>query len=132
MYESLNHALTGTPYFLKSLWIYLPNTGLLIINLWALYLFKRTSLITASPNLLSSSISEIHAKKAGFTKRISPHTLRHAFATHLLENGVEFRYIQTLLGHRDPKSTEVYLHLSNKTVLGITSPFDREVGDLND
>lgn len=55
--------------------------------------------------------------------------MRHAFATHLLENGVEFRYIQTLLGYRDPKSTEVYLHLSNKTVLGITSPFDREEGD---
>ncbi len=70
-------------------------------------------------------------KKAGFTKHISPHTLRHAFATHLLENGVEFRYIQTLLGHRDPKSTEVYLHLSNKTVLGITSPFDREAGDIH-
>ena len=68
-------------------------------------------------------------KKAGFTKHISPHTLRHAFATHLLENGVEFRYIQALLGHRDPKSTEVYLHLSNKTVLGISSPFDREEGD---
>ncbi|MBR3806858.1 MAG: site-specific integrase, partial [Lachnospiraceae bacterium] len=68
-------------------------------------------------------------KKAGIDKHISPHSLRHAFATHLLENGVEFRYIQTLLGHRDPKSTEVYLHLSNKTVLGITSPFDREEGD---
>ena len=70
-------------------------------------------------------------KKAGITKHISPHTLRHAFATHLLENGVEFRYIQTLLGHRDPKSTEVYLHLSNKTVLGITSPFDMEAGDIH-
>ena len=67
-------------------------------------------------------------KKAGISKHISPHTIRHAFATHLLENGVEFRYIQTLLGHRDPKSTEVYLHLSNKTVLGITSPFDMEAG----
>lgn len=69
-------------------------------------------------------------RNAGFTKNITPHTLRHAFATHLLEGGVEFRYIQTLLGHRDPKSTEVYLHLSNKTVLGITSPLDREVGDI--
>ena len=70
-------------------------------------------------------------KKAGIRKHISPHTLRHAFATHLLENGVEFRYIQTLLGHRDPKSTEVYLHLSNKTVLGITSPFDMKAGDIH-
>ena len=68
---------------------------------------------------------------AGFKKNITPHTLRHAFATHLLENGVEFRYIQTLLGHRDPKSTEVYLHLSNKTVLGITSPLDREAGGIH-
>ena len=68
-------------------------------------------------------------KKAGIDKHISPHSLRHAFATHLLENGVEFRYIQTLLGHRDPKSTEEYLHLSNKTVLGISSPFDREEGN---
>ena len=66
-----------------------------------------------------------------FIQKNAPHTLRHAFATHLLENGVEFRYIQTLLGHRDPKSTEVYLHLSNKTVLGITSPFDREAGDIH-
>lgn len=71
-------------------------------------------------------------RNTGFTKNITPHTLRHAFATHLLEDGVEFRYIQTLLGHRDPKSTEVYLHLSNKTVLGITSPLDREAGVIHE
>ena len=71
-------------------------------------------------------------RNVGFTKNITPHTLRHAFATHLLEGGVEFRYIQTLLGHRDPKSTEVYLHLSNKTVLGITSPLDREAGGIHE
>ena len=70
-------------------------------------------------------------RNAGFKKNITPHTLRHAFATHLLENGVEFRYIQTLLGHRDPKSTEVYLHLSNKTVLGIISPLDRKAGGIH-
>ena len=71
------------------------------------------------------------SRLTGITKEVSPHTFRHSFATHLLENGVESRYIQTLLGHRDPKSTEVYLHLSNKTVLGITSPFDREAGDIH-
>ena len=56
------------------------------------------------------------------------HSLRHSFATHLLEDGVDIRYIQSLLGHRSPKSTEIYLHLSNKTVLGIVSPFDKEEG----
>ena len=51
--------------------------------------------------------------------------------THLMEAGVEQRNIQALLGHRDPKSTEVYLHVSNKTIMGIRSPFDREEGDNN-
>lgn len=56
----------------------------------------------------------------------TPHSLRHSFATHLMEAGVDARTIQTLLGHRDPKSTEVYLHVSNKAIMGIQSPFDRE------
>ena len=62
---------------------------------------------------------------AGLTGKISPHCLRHSFATHLMEQGVEQRNIQTLLGHRDPKSTEVYLHVSNKSLMGIHSPFDQ-------
>ncbi len=56
----------------------------------------------------------------------TPHSLRHSFATHLMEEGVDSRTIQTLLGHRDPKSTEVYLHVSNKSIMGIHSPFDKE------
>jgi len=56
----------------------------------------------------------------------TPHSLRHSFATHLMENGVELRNIQALLGHRDPKSTEVYLHVSNKSLMGIQSPFDKK------
>lgn len=56
----------------------------------------------------------------------TPHSLRHSFATHLMEAGVDSRTIQTLLGHRDPKSTEIYLHVSNKSIMGIRSPFDRE------
>lgn len=56
----------------------------------------------------------------------TPHSLRHSFASHLMEAGVDSRTIQALLGHRDPKSTEVYLHVSNKSIMGISSPFDGE------
>ena len=63
-------------------------------------------------------------KRAGLSEDIHPHCLRHSFATHLLEDGVDIRYIQSLLGHRSPKSTEISLHVSNKTLLGIKSPFD--------
>lgn len=69
--------------------------------------------------------------KAELPKGISPHSLRHSFASHLMEAGVEPRNIQALLGHRDPKSTEVYLHVSNKTLMGIQSPFDRKEGRCN-
>lgn len=68
-------------------------------------------------------------KRAGLPSDIHSHCLRHSFATHLLEDGVDIRYIQTLLGHRSPKSTEIYLHISNKALLGVQSPFDREAGD---
>ena len=65
---------------------------------------------------------------AGLSDKVTPHCLRHSFATHLMEQGVEQRNIQALLGHRDPKSTEVYLHVSNKSLMGIRSPFDRKAG----
>lgn len=61
---------------------------------------------------------------AALPAKATPHCLRHSFATHLLEQGVDVRMIQALLGHRDPKSTEVYLHVSNKSLMGIRSPFD--------
>lgn len=69
---------------------------------------------------------------SGLKKHVSPHSLRHSFATHLMENGVEQRYIQALLGHKDPQSTEIYLHVSNKTLMGIKSPFDQNRGVNND
>lgn len=65
---------------------------------------------------------------AELPKKATPHCLRHSFATHLIEQGVERQNIQALLGHRDPKSTEVYLHVSNKSLMGIQSPFDRKEG----
>ena len=63
---------------------------------------------------------------AELPSKATPHSLRHSFATHLMEQGVERQNIQALLGHRDPKSTEVYLHVSNKSLMGIQSPFDRK------
>lgn len=68
------------------------------------------------------------AASAGITKQVSSHCCRHSFASHLFENGVDLRYIQALLGHVDPKSTEIYIHVSNKSLLGIRSPFDLSKG----
>jgi integrase/recombinase XerD len=64
------------------------------------------------------------AKKAGITKHISLHTLRHSFATHLLENGTDLRYIQDLLGHSSPKTTMIYTHVSSTSLKNIINPFD--------
>lgn len=62
--------------------------------------------------------------KAGIAKEIKPHTLRHSFATHLLEHGTNLRYIQTLLGHTSAKTTEIYTHVSSKNLEDIKSPLD--------
>lgn len=64
-------------------------------------------------------------KRAHITKHASIHTLRHSFATHLLENGAPLLQIKTLLGHVSVQSTTIYLHLANSTS-GITSPLDDE------
>ena len=63
-------------------------------------------------------------KRAEITKKTSIHSLRHSFATHLLENGTDIRYIQTLLGHSSIRTTERYTHIAQKSLLNIQSPFD--------
>lgn len=69
------------------------------------------------------------SKKAGIKKNISPHTLRHSFATHLLEQGIDIKIIQKLLGHSDIKTTQIYLQVSNQLIKNIKSPLDNLFGD---
>ncbi|MDR2964835.1 MAG: tyrosine-type recombinase/integrase [Treponema sp.] len=69
-------------------------------------------------------IFEKAVKRAGIEKDASIHCLRHSFATHLLESGIEIRYIQNLLGHTSVRTTERYTHVARRKVLAITSPLD--------
>ena len=63
-------------------------------------------------------------QKTGITKPVTLHWLRHSYATHLLESGTDLRYIQELLGHSSSKTTEIYTHVSTKSLQQIKSPFD--------
>ena len=75
----------------------------------------------------SSSVRKFLKKScnvAGISKHVTPHTLRHSYATHLLENGVDIRYIQELLGHRKPETTMIYTHVQRKDLIQIKSPLD--------
>jgi len=65
------------------------------------------------------------ASRVGITKKVTPHTLRHCFATHLMDNGVQLPYIQELLGHKDIKTTLIYTHVTTKNVTSVVSPLDQ-------
>lgn len=67
-------------------------------------------------------------RRAGIRKRVSIHSLRHAFATHMLEHGTDLRYIQHLLGHRSIKTTEIYSHVTNRKMAKLTSPIENIKG----
>ncbi|SFT85719.1 Site-specific recombinase XerD [Algoriphagus locisalis] len=78
---------------------------------------------TYSPKSLENVLNQA-VKKVGMKKKPTLHWLRHSYATHLLESGTDLRYIQELLGHKSSKTTEIYTHVSTKSLGQIKSPFD--------
>jgi len=82
---------------------------------------------TSDKHISPSSIQKIFHEaviKANIKKKATIHTLRHSFATHLLEDGIEIPYIQNLLGHSDSRTTSIYLHVARKKLLKVVSPID--------
>lgn len=85
------------------------------------YLFSKNNPLTTR-NI--QKIVQNTAKKAGINKQVHPHTLRHSFATHLLDSGVDLRKIQLLLGHSSIATTTIYTHISNEQLKDIKNPLD--------
>lgn len=77
-----------------------------------------------TPKVVGEAVQEA-ATRAGITKHVTPHTLRHCFATHLLEAGADLRTIQILMGHRDIEATTRYLHVSIKHLQAAANPIER-------
>lgn len=87
------------------------------------YLFPSNAGPTISVRNIQKLVQKA-AARAGIKKRVSPHVLRHSFATHLLEGGTDIRLIQELLGHSQLSTTQIYTHVSSEQISKIKSPFD--------
>jgi len=103
----------------------------LLINLRQYYIIYRPKeYLFENPKGGSYTASSVRAlvakagKIAGISEKVTPHMLRHSFATHLLENGTDLRYIQSLLGHSSSRTTEIYTHVATNIIQKIESPLD--------
>ena len=88
------------------------------------YLFEGQEVGSSYSSKSLQSVLKQALQKSGIKKPVTLHWLRHSYATHLLENGTDLRYIQELLGHNSSKTTEIYTHVSTKNIQQIKSPFD--------
>jgi len=109
------------PLFYNYLNTYLPEN----------YLVEGTDGGEYSPSSIRAFLKK-SCKYAKILKRVTPHTLRHSYATHMLEDGVDLRYIQSLLGHSRPETTMIYTHVTKKDLLKIKSPLDTAVMHLKE
>ena len=101
------------------MWQYLFPAAVLSID----PVSKKTMRHHADASVLQKAIRQA-AKAAGIEKPVSPHTFRHSFATHLLQNGYDIRTVQELLGHKDVKTTMIYTHVLQRGGLAVKSPLD--------
>ena len=95
-----------------------------LINYKEVLSCKLRTAVWAYPTRTLQRIFQLAKEKAGIQKDIGIHSLRHSFATHLLEKGTDIRYIKDLSGHFNIKTTERYLHVSKKDLVNIVSPLD--------
>ena len=120
----------------KDRFVVLAQTFLPLLNNY-LITYKPHFYFIEGPNKKRYSESSIRkflhnsVALAGIKKHVTPHTLRHSYATHLLENGVSLRHIQELLGHSKPETTMIYTHIAKKDLLEIQSPLDAILLSLN-
>jgi site-specific recombinase XerD len=78
------------------------------------------------------SVLKLACNRARIKKHVTPHTLRHSYATHMLENGIDLRHIQALLGHSRPETTMIYTHVTQHDLLKIKSPLDVALKQLSE
>ncbi|MGI0011268.1 MAG: tyrosine-type recombinase/integrase [Nitrosopumilaceae archaeon] len=122
----------------KDRYTLLSEENLKVLRNYWLYCKPRTWLFPGSTSdvpITGRTVYQIFLQakqKASIKKQVSPHTLRHCFATHLLEAGTSIYHIQHLLGHAHPKTTSLYIHLTRKDVLQVKSPLDKLVGLCHD
>jgi site-specific recombinase XerD len=113
----------------KDRYVPLSNSLLLLLREYykkynpAIYLFNGQNKNQYSAKSIQNIVKSA-TNMLGIDKHVTPHTLRHSFATHLLEQGTDIRIIQEILGHKDIRTTEIYTHVSKILVSNIKNPFD--------